>query len=135
MTTPPRIPGKREVNRQRRAIDKALADARAAELPKILQSLHFTDPVVEDIPVPSGSSDTTRGWLFNAYREHDQVQRSCSSTTSHSFGRDDKTNAQQPRALFSTRLLALRALRNAVELEAATRLRGIDKMIEQEEKA
>ena len=48
----------------------------------------------------------------------------------HSIGRDDKTTTQQPLSLYSTKLLALRGLRNAIEKDCMSRLRRVDQLIE-----
>lgn len=57
----------------------------------------------------------------------------CSSYIHHGIDSDTKTTAQGSRHLFSTKLLALRALRREIEKHSAKRLRDIDRMIEEEE--
>jgi hypothetical protein len=61
------------------------------------------------------------------------VEPACSSSVYHGFGNATKTTSQGARHLFSSRLLALRALRNDVEDDCAKRLRFVDRMIEAEE--
>lgn len=97
---------------------------------RLAKALRFTEPVSKDVaPPPYRSADLLRkGFLFNAYSP--RVEPACTSSGSHSFGRDDVTTTQQPVSLYSTRLRALRALRNAVEIECAKKLATIDKWIE-----
>lgn len=109
--------------------------ARMAELEKQLllaRALRFTDPVEPDVPIPAtfGKERLAKGFLFNAYTP--RVVPACSSSVFHAFGRNDQTDSQGARRLFSTRLRALRALRHAVEMECAQKLAGIDLQIEQE---
>lgn len=67
----------------------------------------------------------------NASR-YPRVEPACSSEISHGFGSNDETRSQGGMALYSTRMLALRALRNAVEMDCAKRLLDIDERIEKE---
>lgn len=71
------------------------------------------------------------GWDFNSYQSP-RVEKACSSSIGHDFGNWKGTTTQQPRALFSTKLLALRAMRHEIEMEACRKLRAVDKMIEAE---
>jgi hypothetical protein len=64
--------------------------------------------------------------LFNSYRDYERVVPACSSSVHHAFGRDDKTDTQQPRRLFSTPVLAWKALRNETEKRFAKELAKID---------
>lgn len=96
---------------------------------RIRASLHWTEPADgPDVQPPTGSGLVT-GYLYNAYTN--RVDVACTSSVTHAFGRDDKTTTQHPRSLYSTRLRALLALRNAVERECAERLAKIDRMIEE----
>lgn len=104
-----------------------------ARFRSIRDALCWTATVRPDVAPPTASDGDRKGWLFNAYGE--RVDRACTSSVSHAFGRDDKTTTQKPKALYSTRLLALRALRNAVESEAAEKLSKIDNEIADEEVA
>jgi hypothetical protein len=52
----------------------------------------------------------------------------CATTS----GGDDRTNAQEPARLYSTRLRALRAMRYAVEQDCCRRLAAVYVMIEKE---
>lgn len=100
---------------------------------RLARALRYTEPVAPDIPIPEGSK-LTKGFLFNAYHGHggDRVEPACSSSIYHAFGRDDKTDRQQPRRLYSTKVLALKALRHAVEKDVAKRLADIDTAIDLE---
>lgn len=71
------------------------------------------------------------GWDYNVYSGI--VTKACSSSIYHSFGNWDKTTSQGSRRLFSTKMLALRALRYETEQQCMTKLAAIDRMIEQEE--
>lgn len=95
---------------------------------KITAALRWTAPVEPDIRIPE--KGLTKGFLFNVYSR--EVVVACSSPVSHSYGRDDVTRSQNPRELYSTRLLALKALRHECEKQFAEILRSIDKRIEGE---
>lgn len=97
---------------------KALAEAKA---------LRFSEIVQKDVPPPNGHDALTTGWDFNLYSK--RVIPCCSSQIGHGYGRTDKTDSQNSRALFSTKTLALKALRNAYEAKAAEDLAMIDAMI------
>lgn len=96
-------------------------------------ALRFTgfEPIKPDIPVPSCFQEMTKGFLFNSYSK--RVEPACSTTVSHGYGRDDRTSSQNARALYSSRKLALMAMRREVEIMYAKELRQIDKQIEAEE--
>lgn len=89
-------------------------------------ALRFTEPVCKDVPPPKDGG-IYLGWSYNAYSN--RVYKTCSSVIYHGDGWEN-TNAQQPIHQYSTEIRALQALRNAVELECAKRLRAIDLKIE-----
>ena len=94
------------------------------------QALRFTDPVTTDLPIPTGlSSEVTQGYLYNSYSNC--VYEAWSNSVYHGRGKYSKgvSASQNPRRLYSTKILALRALRNALEKEAAAKLADIDQMI------
>lgn len=92
------------------------------------RALSWTSKVLPDLMPPKGFGELSKGWM---YRVHSQsVVPACSSSIGHDIGRNDRTSSQQPRALYSTKLLALRALRHEVELISATNLANIDSQIE-----
>ena len=72
----------------------------------------------------------TTGYVFNVRTS--RVDVACSSSTSHSIGRTDGTESQRPFWLYSTRLLALRALRTSVQRLCAAQLAAVDLLIEKE---
>lgn len=100
---------------------------------RLAKAMRFTEEVKPDLPEPeyNNGPEFKKGYLFNAYGEG-RVAPACSSTVHHCFGSQDKTTTQGSRALYSTRLLALRGLRHTVELECAKRLANIDAQIEKE---
>lgn len=96
---------------------------------RIRAALHWTEPAAgPDVGIPDDYKTLVTGYTFNAYAM--QVYEACTTEFFHAVGRTDRVEAQGPLRLYSTRLLALRALRNAVERECAERLAKIDQMIE-----
>jgi hypothetical protein len=100
----------------------------------LAKALRWTEPVTKDIPAPTEYRQETSGFAFNAYSS--SVSAAWSSTVSHGIGRPAPergySGTQKSISMFSTRLLALRGLRNAVEHEAAQKLARIDEQIEEE---
>jgi hypothetical protein len=102
---------------------------------RIAKAMRFTEPVGPDVSPPGyggGGRDLAKGFLFNAYWPHPRVEPACSSSVHHNFGDDSVTRIQGARSLYSTRLLALKALRHELEQEAAKKLADIDAQIEVE---
>lgn len=104
---------------------------------RLAKALRFTEPVSADVPPPSSNergSRLTVGYDYAgaAGTAGGRVEVACSSSNCHALGRTDKTTSQGSRALYSTKLLALRALRNEIEQGCAARLAAIDKQIEHE---
>jgi hypothetical protein len=100
---------------------------------RIRAALVWTPKVEEDLPPPiPGSGGETSGWVYNRYNL--RVDTAWSSSVSHGTGYTSRKHSsyasQKSIPLFSTRLLALKALRNEVELDAAMKLAEIDKLIE-----
>lgn len=98
-------------------------------------ALHTTTDVEPDI-APPHRGDTTRGFLFFSSASRPYVCQAWSTSTAHGTGDPaaaKRVSCKGARHLFSTKALALRALRRSVEDECASRLRSIDRMIEQEE--
>ena len=104
--------------KERAAFDKALHDARVAG------ALRWTDPVQPDIYPPEKGGEIVNGWQYNAYEL--RVEKACTSTIYHARGQWDETRSQGPLRLFSTPLLALKAMRHAIERESAEKLARID---------
>ena len=93
---------------------------------RIAKSFRFTSEVAPDLRPPKDHS-LTKGWLFNDY-SHD-VFKACSSSVHHGNGWE-RTSAQNPRSLYSTELLAYRALRYAMEVKLSAALARVDARIE-----
>ncbi len=107
--------------------EKADFDA-AIKRANTLAALRWTEPVEKDVPIPEHFTDSTSGWDFNTYSG--TVRQMWSECVSHGDGLKRTGSASQNGLwLFSTKLLALRALRHAVEREAADKLRKIDDAI------
>lgn len=92
------------------------------------KALSWTSKVLPDLPPPKGFGELTKGWMYRVHSA--SVVPACSSSTAHNIGQDYKTISQQPKALYSTKLLALRALRYELEVIAATNLAHVDFQIE-----
>ncbi len=111
--------------------ERAEMDATIFELGRVA-ALRWTQPVEPDVPVPKWL-DRSRGWL----PAYDRVELAWSSSVSHGRGewREHGSGSQGARALYSTPTLALRALRYAIEHEAAIKLMKIDRMIRESQEA
>jgi len=100
-------------------------------------ALRFTGEgtIVPDVPPPTVyemGDVLTKGFVFNLYGS--RVSVACSSSVSHAVGRNDKTARKQSIALYSTRKLALQAMRREMEMNFARELRAVDRMIAAEDK-
>lgn len=97
-----------------------------------LAALRWTAPVAPDVPPPrtgSGSLGFTEGWTFNAHSMI--VERAWSEAVSHGKGpypgrSPYRSACQSGQSLYSTELMALAALRHALELSAASALKRVD---------
>ena len=98
-----------------------------------LNALRFTEKVLPDVLPPEYFSEVKihNVYLYNAYII--RVTEACTSSIAHSTSTHNITTSQNPRALYSDRIRALKAMRNEVEMECAKKLRSIDKMIEKEQ--
>ena len=100
---------------------------------RMVKALKFTDVVYPDIPIPTLCDDVAKGFTFTSYVSmHPQVKIACSSSRSHSTCRDNNPNTQGGIELYSSRLLALKALRNSFERQFAGELARIDQEIQDE---
>jgi hypothetical protein len=109
--------------------EQAMVEALKVEALKVEAAFKRTSEILPDVPPPESCSDElTKGFLFNAYCI--EVRTACSSATGHSHGRNDRTSSQRARSLYSTRLLALKAMRFEVEKRIMTELRKVDRQIE-----
>lgn len=99
----------------------------------IAKAFRFTEPVERDVQPPESYSALATGWVYNEY--NCMVSVACSNSVHHAVGRTDKTNTQRPISMYSSKLLALKGLRNALEQKYAKALADIDAQIEKEREA
>ncbi len=102
---------------------------------KLKGALHWSPRIRRDVPPPArGPGGETSGFDFNSYSLN--VFEAWSSSVSHGEGpmrTKHSSGTQNPRSLYSTRLLALHAMRHDVAMAAAKKLLEIDERIEAEE--
>jgi hypothetical protein len=102
-----------------------------------VSALRYTADVEKDVPVPEPCSNkTSRGFIFYGEgSDSSRIEEIESTSISHCTAgtKFSGSHSHGGRSLYSTRLLALRALRRAVEKVSAKRLRDVDIMIEREE--
>jgi hypothetical protein len=99
----------------------------------IISALRYTTEVQPDIqPPPLGQigNEIRNGYLYNTYTL--RITEACTSSIYHNDNGHDRTTSQGSCSLYSTKLLALKAMRNEAEKQYAKKLREIDKMIEKE---
>lgn len=113
--------------KERAEMDAVLREAR------MLGALRWTSPVARDVLPPKGGG-YTEGWDFNAYSG--SVWLGWSTSVSHGNGPAPADGAayrsrgsQNSRAMYSSKALALAALRYDTERQAANNLAKIDAMI------
>lgn len=106
---------------ERAALEAALTEA----------ALRRTYDVRPDIFPPNGGALTTGYIPIAALSDSARVDVACSSSVGHATGQVNRTTTQGARSLYSTKLLALQALRYEVESDCARRLRAVDRMIEE----
>ena len=99
-------------------------------------ALCFT-PIADgpDLYPPKNSYDDdnlTCGYSIIGSSGSVRVSESCSNTSSHSLSGRDRTYSRGGIRQFSTKVLALKYLRNILENEFAKRLREVDIQIEKE---
>ncbi len=101
-------------NRQKAALERQRL---LAELdPLKTASMHRSAPVPQDLPPPNGFKDLTRGWSYSDYISWEgagKIYKACSSSVYHGDGWE-KTSTQNPLSMYSTELLATKALRHAL---------------------
>jgi hypothetical protein len=95
----------------------------------IAKAFRFTDDVKRDLEPPSEWNNLIKGWNFNSYFDRPSVFKACSSGGFNGDGWE-KTSSQGARSLFSTELLAWKALRRELELTMAKKLAWVDEQIE-----
>jgi hypothetical protein len=109
--------------------EQAAYDAMAKSV-AIAKALRWTPVVGLDVPPPKPGdtfNKVVKGWSFNEYNL--EANPSCSSCIYHSIRNDEKTDSQNPISQYSTRLRALQAMRNSMELKFAKELAEVDEMI------
>lgn len=112
---------------------KEQAELAQAKLDAMInRALRWTDPVQPDLmpPKPISGEQDIRGYVYNTHNM--RVDPAWSSSAYHSIGSHERKNyhaSQGACQLYSTRLLALRALRSAKEIEVAKQLANIDMLI------
>ena len=84
-----------------------------------LAALRWTEEVKPDIPKPDSHSIETCGWYYltSIFYGGDKVETAWSSSGAHGTGPSRSCRSQGGISLFSTELLALKALRHSVEKE------------------
>ena len=97
---------------------------------EIKASLRLTEEILPDLPIPKSSDGLVKGYRFNVYTS--RVSETCSDSVYHNSHDNIKANSQNPMEQYSTKLLALKALRYQTELEVAKKLRAIDIKIKAE---
>jgi hypothetical protein len=97
---------------------------------KMRLALHFSDPVEPDVLPPKNFGAVVNGYVFNEHSE--EVRKSCSSNILHSAWGWDNPSSRGHIKQYSSKLLALKALRHEMELKFAAKLHKIDQMIEEE---
>lgn len=100
---------------------------------EIAKAFRRTEEVLPDVQPPGTWGGLSQGWHFNCHAE--KVSIACSSSTSHAIGRNDKTQSQNPIKLYSTRLLALKAMRYSMECDFAKKLAKVDSEIAKEKQS
>lgn len=100
---------------------------------RLASALRYTTPILPDVPPPTTFENLSTGYIYSGGFERGYIEEACSSAVFHSVGRIDRANSQGARHLFSTQVLALRALRYHTEQRCAEILARIDTMIELEE--
>ena len=109
--------------KEKEALENALTSA----------ALRATSPVKPDIPIP-GPGEVSEGWEALFDRVGIAWSRSCAHGRGPHKKEDKRLSASQGGiALYSTKTLALKAIRYQTECRAAKELRRIDIMIEQAE--
>lgn len=93
----------------------------------LAKAFRFTDKVDIDV-VATDWKILTLGWSMNS--NSGRVEQSCSTTNYHARGNIEKTTTQGGLPMYSSELLAFKAMRNEMELKFAKELAKVDKRIE-----
>ncbi len=118
----------------------AMTKKEQAEMAALKQQLayavafHFTDPVLPDVPHPKhtdAKTVLTEGWTLNEFGR--RVEQACSCDSYHGTGTVLKTGVQEPLDLYSSKELALRAMRQKLEQQFAKVLAELGQQISAEQ--
>ena len=107
------------------------AEKQYVEELEIRCSMLLTPKIKPDI-IPTDADVIINGYYHSPYSK--KVSKACSISLFHGIDQWDKTNQRGALPLYSSRLLALRALRAELSWNMATELYYIDKRIIEEEK-
>jgi len=100
----------------------------AEEQRNLALALRWTEKVMPDVAKPeAGSNVKTQGFIFNCHTA--QVDAMWSESTRHGRASSPVNGYQGSISMYSTKLLALKALRHEIEVRSAEALRDIDKRI------
>lgn len=102
-------------------------EAKHMERLETLLALRITEQVDPDVAMPSS------GWVTGWSIFYDRIEQTYTNSYSQRFGSKDKMGSRTIHPIYSTRVKALRAMRNKFEIEAAQKLRRIDLEIAQAE--
>jgi len=101
---------------------------------RLAKAFSWTSPVAPDLAPPTEGHKLSRGYTYHTYST--MVQPACSSRNRSYRGAHELPELGLASTggimLYSTKLLALKALRHEVEHDCARRLASIDKQIEHE---
>ena len=120
---------------QKQAIADAEAALAAADLDRRKTlAMRRSEKVERNLLPPKDFRELSRGWDFNAYRDYESVFKACSSSMSRGEGWE-QTTSQDSRSLYSTELLATKALRYEMAEMFAEKLAKVDQKIDELSKA
>jgi hypothetical protein len=115
-----------------RLTKKAQAEAaEKAEQWAVFHALRWTDKIEPDIPAPKSGEPPVRGFLVFAYGSAVAYFSSCFAHWSVDC---PEIRRKGGRAMYSTKMRAIRAARNEAEQRCALELRRFDRLIEEMEK-
>jgi hypothetical protein len=91
-------------------------------------AFRFTEDIAPDVFPPTGYDEIAIGYDFNSYNS--TVSPAWTSSNSHGSGHvRDRSASREAIDLYSTKKLALRALRRTLEKKYSAELARIDRMI------
>jgi hypothetical protein len=87
----------------------------------------LTPEVKPDVYPPASYNELSVGW----YAGYNNVSPACSSSVYHGINKTSKTDSQGPIMLYSTKTLALKALRRTIEERCLDELFRVDNLFEE----